>query len=345
LVDVFQVAKQMVIERERRLPLAGRVLVSVGDAVQPDDVIAEALLPSGVIILDIAQGLGVPVEDAGDCLQRQPGEMVGTGDLLAQFEGRLTRAIRAPADGLLVDFSRGKMTLAATEAKVTVTAGMSGEVTDVIPEFGATLRAEGGLIQGEWGNGGNCEGPLKVIEALEADEELTAPDLTAGEILVLPAVSDGIVFDWVREKNLAGLVTFWLAPTLLAEAKALNVPVLVISGLGAGSVDPVAWALLTERAGERGCLTAENLGIGRPELILQGEAKKPEKALGLQAALAVGQRVRILTGDATGLVGLVTQLEAPLLFESGFSFPAATIVLVDGNQVQVPQQNLVILGE
>jgi hypothetical protein len=131
----------------------------------------------------------------------------------------------------------------------------------------------------------------------------------------------------------------------LAEAKALNVPVLVISGLGAGSVDPVAWALLTERAGERGCLTAENLGIGRPELILQGEAKKPEKALGLQAALAVGQRVRILTGDATGLVGLVTQLEAPLLFESGFSFPAATIVLVDGNQVQVPQQNLVILGE
>jgi hypothetical protein len=269
--------------------------------------------------------------------------MVKAGDLLAQFEGRLPRAVRAPADGLLVDFSRGKLTLAATETKVTVTAGMPGEVMDVVPEFGATIRTEGGLIQGEWGYGGSCKGPLRVIE--ELDEEAAMPDLTDGEVLVLPAVSEDFVFDWVREKDLAGLVTFWLAPGLLAEAKTLGVPVLVVSGLGAGSVDPVAWALLKERAGEKGCLIAEYLEAGRPELILPGEAKKPEKALGLQASLTVGQRVRILTGDATGLVGLVTQLEAPLLFESRFSFPAATIVLVDGNQVQVPQQNLVILGE
>jgi hypothetical protein len=333
----------MVIERDRRLPLAGRVLVSVGESVKPDDVIAEALLPSGVMTLDIARGLGVPLEEAEDCLLRQPGEMVKAGDLLAQFEGRLTRAVRAPADGLLVDFSRGKMTLAATEAKVTVKAGMPGEVTDVVPEFGATIRTEGGLVQGEWGSGGCCEGPLRVIE--ELDEDAAMPDLTVGEILVLPTVADGSVFDQMRKTDLAGLVTFWLAPGLLAEANALGVPVLVVSGLGAGSVDPVAWALLTERAGDTGCLDATGERAGRPELILPGEAKKPEKALGLQAALAVGQRVRILTGDAMGLVGLVTQLEAPLLFESGFSFPAATIVLVDGNQVQVPQQNLVILGE
>lgn len=344
MVDVLQIAKQIVIERDRRLPLAGRVLVAVGDTVRPGDVVAEALLPAGVVTLDIGRGLGVSAREAEAHALRKPGEMVKAGDLLAQREGRLPRAVRAPADGLLMDFSKGKMLLATTEVQVAVTAGMPGVVTEVYPEFGVKLRVEGGLVQGEWGSGGSCEGSLHAVEALS--EETDDADLAAGEILALPSVANAEVFDLVTSKELAGLVTFWLAPDLLRRAEALGVPVVVISGFGAGPVDDVAWELLAGHAGKLSCLNAAgDGGAGRPELILPGEGESPVRALGLQAALAVGQRVRILTGAAAGLAGRVEKLEAPLLFESGFSFPTATIDLADGNQVQVPQQNLVILGE
>ena len=82
----------------------------------------------------------------------------------------------------------------------------------------------------------------------------------------------------------------------------------------------------------------------RPELVIPEEGQTPEKALGPQAQLAVGQRVRILTGAAIGQVGRLAQLEGPLMFESGFAFPVATVVLASGAEVQVPQQDLVILG-
>jgi hypothetical protein len=161
------------------------------------------------------------------------------------------------------------------------------------------------------------------------------------------------VFEAVRTADLAGLVTFWLAPALLAQAAACETPVLVVSGFGEGVADPQAWALLEAAQGKVAGLNAgggEGDARQRPELVIPGEAVSPEKgasseeALGLQTALAVGQRVRILTGAATGQVGAVSQLEAPLMFESGFAYPTATIDLIDGQQVQVPQRNLVILG-
>lgn len=351
MVKVLQASPHMIIQRIRRLPLAGRVLVAMGDPVRPTDVIAEAVLPAGVLTLDVGRGLGVSPQEADACALRRPGDQVKAGDLLAQCEGTLTRSVRAPADGILVDYSRGKAILSTQELRVSVQAGMPGVVEDIFPEFGAKLRVEGGLVQGEWGNGGCAEGPLQVLEGLNLDaEDIT---LTAGEILALPAVTEPSVFETVRTADQAGLVTFWLAPALLAQAAACAFPVLVISGLGAGAADPQAWDWLQA---SRGKLSGLNAGGGadsseqRPELIVPGEGAAPDKgaspaeALGLQTALALGQRVRILTGAATGQVGKVSRLEEPLMFESGFAYPTATIDLADGRQVQVPQRNLVILG-
>jgi hypothetical protein len=340
MVDVLQVSPHTLIQRIRRLPLAGRVLVAIGDAVRPTDLIAEAVLPAGVMTLDVGRGLGVSPQEADACALRKPGDKIKAGDLLAQCEGTLPRAVRAPADGVLVDYSRGKAILSTRELKVTIQAGMPGVVEDIFPEFGAKIRVEGGLVQGEWGNGGCAEGPLQVLERLDLEDEDLI--LTAGEILVLPAVTEPSVFEAVRTADLAGLVTFWLAPTLMAQAAACAAPVLVVSGFGEGAVDPQAWDLLQASQGK---LSGLNAGGGqRPELIIPGESASPDEALGLQAALAVGQRVRILTGAAAGQAGVVSRLEAPLMFESGFAYPTATIDLIDGQQVQVPQRNLVILG-
>ena len=345
-VDVLQVSQFSIIQRTRRLPVAGRVLVAAGDAVRPADLVAEAVLPAGVITLAVDRGLGVGPQEADACALRQPGDVLREGDLLAQCEGTLTRAVRAPADGTLIDFSRGKAIIATGESKISLQAGMPGVVEDITPEFGVTLRAEGSLVQAEWGNGGIAEGPLRVLDSLEFEDE-GEDEIEAGEILALPSVDSREAFDLIRRRDLAGLITFWMAPKLMRAVKQWHIPLLVVSGMGAGEVDPKAWEILLGNQGKVGSLNAgpalDSSGQ-RPELIIPGEGTKPDSTLGLQAALAAGQRVRILTGAAMGQVGLVSELEAPLMFESGFAFPIATVELASGALVQVPQQDLVILG-
>ncbi|QRN82352.1 hypothetical protein JR338_07875 [Chloroflexota bacterium] len=346
MVDVLQISNHVLIQRTRRLPLAGRVLVAVGDAVQAGDVLAEAILPAGVITLAVDRGLGVSAEEADECALRKPGDALREGDLLAQCEGTLTRVVRAPADGRLIDFSHGKAVIATQELKVTVQAGMPGVVEDIYPEFGVKIRAEGSLVQGEWGNGGICESPLRVLDTLET-EDGEETELASGEILVIPVVDSAEVFTLIRKYELAGLVTFWLSPALKQSAQDAGIPILVISGFGAGEVDPWVWELLQgcqdKLASLNANFTLDRFGE-RPELVIPGEGEKPESAMAPQACLAVGQRVRILTGAAMGQIGRVRALEEPLMFESGFAFPTTTVELASGAQVQVPQQDLVILG-
>lgn len=320
--------------------------MAAGDAVRPADIVAEAVLSSGVITLEVDRGLGVSPQEADACALRQPGDTLKAGDLLAQCEGTLTRIVRAPTDGRLIDFSRGRAVISTAERSVTIQAGLPGIVQDVFPESGVTIRAEGSLVQAEWGNGGIAEGPLHVLESLES-EEVEETGIEPGEILVIPSLAHSEVFDLVRQHELAGWVTFWISPELFQAAQECAIPMLVISGFGAGEVDPRAWEILLDNQGKVGSLNgtlAMKVFGQRPELIVPGEGGKPEDALGPQAALAVGQRVRILTGAAMGQIGVVSKLEAPLIFESGFSFATTTVDLASGSQVQVPQQDLVILG-
>ncbi len=156
------------------------------------------------------------------------------------------------------------------------------------------------------GSGGICEGPLRVLESLDPEEgeEL---EFASGEILVIPVVGSAEVFGLIREHELAGLVTFWMTPALKQSALSTGIPILVISGFGTNEVDPWAWEMLQECQGQLASLNAafnlDRFGE-RPELIIPGEGESPESALAPQALLAVGQRVRILTGAAMGQVGV-----------------------------------------
>jgi hypothetical protein len=322
------------------------VLVSLGDAVRPEDTLAEATLPAGVITLDIARGLGVSIEEADTCALRVPGDRLKEGDLIAQCEGALTRLVRSPADGVLMDISRGKVLLTTGIQSLTIQARMIGLVEDIFPEYGVHLRVEGSLVQGEWGNGRMGEGTLQLLEDTTPEGEERS--ITPSSVLAMKTLTDSVWFDLAVEHGFSGLVTGWLSFDLRAMAAASEVPVLVLSGFGEGQMDQITWDLLSSKAGETCSINASptNLFLGqRPELIIPAEGKKPEDALGFQAGLAVGQWVRILAGAARGQGGKVVSLEEPLMFESGLTFPAATIDLMDGKQVQVPHQDLVILGK
>ncbi len=346
-LDVLQVSPHTIIRRIRRLTVPGKVLVSLGDTVHPDEIVAEAALPSGVVTLDIAHGLGVSTEEADACVLRKPGDHLKEGDPIAQCEGTLTRLVRSPADSTLVDVSLGKAVLTTAIQAFPIQAGMIGVVEDIFPEYGVQLRVEGSLVQGEWGNGRMCEGTLQAFEDTSPIEEREL-SLVPGSVLVLNSLIDPVWFELAVKHELSGLVTGWMSFELRRMAAECDVPILVLSGFGVGEMDPVTWDLLSSKTGETCCVNATPADpfLGqRPELVIPGEQGELEESLGFQAALTTGQRVRILAGPARGQSGKVIGLEGPLLFESGFTFRAATIHLLNGKQIQVPQQDLVILGK
>jgi hypothetical protein len=83
----------------------------------------------------------------------------------------------------------------------------------------------------------------------------------------------------------------------------------------------------------------------RPEAIISLPDGAEVEAMAHQMALGEGHRVRIFSGEKMGQIGEVTALgEEPVTFPNGLLLPAAVVLLSDGQQITVPQQNLVILG-
>jgi len=234
IVDVFRMASGVEIRRERRLPLRGSITVNLGDPVTPDDVVAEASIPSQVLTLDIARGLGIPVSETAACMIREIGEDVTEGDVIAQCDSAFPRFVRAPVDGKLIECRDGKVVVATGETTVCVRAGMTGKVADLIPEIGVIISAQGRLIQGIWGNGRFGAGNLKVVdESWESSLNMDMLELTSEPLILCAGVClEESVLTHLAATGLSGLVLCSLAPQLTSMVVELPFPVIVIQGFG-----------------------------------------------------------------------------------------------------------------
>lgn len=350
LVDVVRAGPVQKIQRIRQLPLAGEVLVNEGEQVQPTDVIAEASVPNNLYMVDIAQGLGVDTADVKHCLARQPGEILMEGDVIAQVDGTFPRLVRSPVSGQFADFHRGQVVLETGREILQVQAGLIGTVDAVIPEYGAVLSTSGLLMQGMWGNGGAGFGKIKILTEswsvpldtlMLADVDSTLV-LAAGYCLSADALAS------LGELEPGGLILISMAPGLISIAAMMPMPIIILQGFGFDQPSRFFLETIEPHAGETACLQAgetdRQTGV-RPEVIIPFEVDPGADSFGARVALRTGQRVSVFSGQELGKVGKVLSLsEEPAIFENGLLCSAAEIELETGQQITVPQQNLVVLG-
>lgn len=347
--DVVRIAPVIDIHRVHRLPFPGRVLVNVGTSVHPGDPIAEAVIPSDVIKLDLAKGLGISSSEVPACLIRESGEYLQQNDVIAQSEGPLPRLVRAPVEGKFLQCYNGVVFLATGKSTLRLNARMAGVVKAVLPEYGVIINCQGSLIQGVWGNGGMGEGVLKVIEAsFETPLEGSMLDtLAPGQVLAAGSCLQGDVLAAIEQRDLAGLVLEILSLDLISVAKELPFPVIVLSGFGLSSLNTVSFELLKSRKGACVSVNAWQTDLfegKRPEVIIPDGEGEPEEDYGFRKGIAVGHKIRVLSGPAAGQLGEVLALSDGLTqFESGLAFHSALIQLERGDQVCVPQQNVLII--
>lgn len=335
------------VRRERILPVAGEILVRVGERVEPIQVVARANLPGKFHILPVARLLGVPVARSERYLRVKPGSEVRQGQVIAAHGGH---RVRSPINGVLTTCSAGRVLIEAQPGVLELRAYLYGTVANVLRNTGVIVETTGALIQGTWGTGGENFGVLKCL-AKSPDKPLRADDIDPschGMIIIGGSGLDDAVFERAQELQVRGIIVGGFPPELIPRANQLPFPVIATDGIGEIPMSEPVFRLLRTHEGREASISGKTRvrwGIVRPEVVIPLPAETVPSPPSLPGTpLAVGTRVRIVRAPYAGRVGMVKALPSHACrIEIGARVHGAEVELGGGESVFVPLANLEVL--
>ncbi|HAL15590.1 MAG TPA: hypothetical protein DCP32_02200 [Anaerolineaceae bacterium] len=335
------------LRRDRMLPIRGRVLFNVGDEVKATDIVAEADQHGDHLILDVRRALSLRnPEEANKRMRYKVGEKVEKGDILAQTGGIIPRVLRAQANGKVIGIHRGQIILEAAGSKLQIRAGISGRVTEVLPDRGLVIEGDGALLQGVWGNGKIASGML-LIKDRSADDELTRASLNAdmrGAVVLAGHVTTKEPLIAAQELPINGLILASMTADLMQTAVKVNYPIILMEGFGRMPLNQAAFNLLSTN--EKRDITLNGVWDAdhheKPELFI------PLPAQGTPAQdyseLTRGKTVRVTVPPYAGQSALLVTIRHGLtLLANSQRVNAADIQLSTTQIVTVPLANLDVL--
>ena len=127
----LKVSAHTLIRRMRRLPLKGKVLVKVGEAVSPESIVAQASLPGLMQSVKVAAQLGIDADELPGVLRVKQGETVEKGQVLAStqaFFGMFKSEAKSPISGVVETISAisGNVGVRQPPLPINLTAYLSG---------------------------------------------------------------------------------------------------------------------------------------------------------------------------------------------------------------------------
>lgn len=365
----LRVARQTRIAVERRLPLAGKVLVDVGSRVAAAQVVARTELPGNVHPVNCAGILGVLPQDVESCLLVKVGDPVRKGQVIAiskSFFGLFKSRCECPCDGTLESASAvtGQVILREPPVPVEVTAYIDGVVTAVFPGEGVRVETDGAIIQGIFGVGGERHGKIKLAvgspeEVLDVDgvgADVKGCILVAGSRVTLPALrraaelgAAAVVAGGFHNADLRELLGYELGVAITGHED-LPTTLIMTEGFGQIAMAKRTFDLLCEFEGASASVsgaTQIRAGVIRPEVIIPAEGGRQEaQAERAAGGLELGNSVRIIREPYFGKIGRVVDLPAQLQeLQTGAKVRVLKVALDDGSTVTLPRANVEVIED
>ena len=363
------VTEHTVIHKIRRLPLKGEVLVTAGERVSAETVVACASLPGVIQAVRAAEKLGVSPVELLRLLKKGEGDCVSAGELLAETKGLFGlfgAKLTAPIDGIIEYISTVTGTIGLREhpSPLEITAYISGVIEEVLPEEGAIVATEGAFIQGIFGVGGERRGRLKRV----ADGAASPPNDTlltsdcAGCILLGGATANVSHLQRAAEVGAVGFIVGAVSDAVLRAYLGYDIGVaitgqedipltlILTEGFGTLSMADRTFQLLAGLEGSEASIngaTQIRAGVIRPEIIV---SRAVDLSMQLHAAdtgeLSIGARVRIIREPYFGLFATVTGMPAELhRIDTEAMVRVAQVQLDNGDLAVVPRANVEMLYE
>jgi hypothetical protein len=364
----LKVKRSMMVEKLRRLPIPGSVLVKVGDTVKFDQKVARTEISGDPEIVKVALVLGVEPEDMVQYMKKKLGDKVAKNESIAfysAFFGLIKKNVLSPRDGTIESVSEvtGQVILRGSPIPVEVDAYIPGRVKAVLPREGALIETNGAFIQGIFGIGGEVHGDLKIAvsnpeDVLGADN--IGPDckgtvLIGGSMVTLDALRKAvqvgviaIVVGGVRHQDLTTFTGQQIGVAITGQEE-VGLSLLITEGFGKMNMSVNTFKLLKSFEGRLACVngsTQIRAGVQRPEIIIPHDEKIAEVAERLSLGMVPGTPVRIIREPYFGGIGVVDRLPVELQAMESESYVRVLIVkLNDGRLVTIPRANVEIIEE
>jgi hypothetical protein len=356
------------VRRSRILPLAGEVLVKLGERVQPDTVVARALLPGNAVTVPLARQLGVAPADLGELMLVKEGAAVRKDEPLARSKGLfglMKQTVLAPSAGTLESVSRtsGQAILREAPLPVEVRAYVAGTVSAVSPPFGCEVVTRGTMVQGIFGIGPETCGPI-AIASPEAARRLQPGDIRPehrGAVVVGGSLADLAVLKRAIEVGVAALVTGGLDAADLKQllgydlgvaitgGETVGLTLVVTEGFGELAMSARTLRLLAASQGKLASVsgaTQIRAGVLRPEVLVPSDVAALERTAVDSGVLAVGSAVRIIRDPHFGALAQVVELPPePRRLDTEARVRILTVALADGQRVTLPRANIELVDE
>lgn len=364
----LKVTEGMTIQKERRLPLEGEVIVEIGATVEAEDIVAKADLPGNVQLLNVANLLSVPPEEVAEYMLKSVGEAVSEDEIIATTKGLFglfKSQARSPIDGTIEAVSdvTGQVILREPPIPVEVKAYTNGTVTETVPNEGVTVETYGTYIQGIFGVGGETVGNLVVISQSSGDEltaEQILPEyqdniLVGGSLVTTDAIQKaiqqgvkGIIAGGIDDADLRKLLGYELGVAITGSEE-IGITLVITEGFGKIAMAEQTFTLLKAREGMKTSIngaTQIRAGVVRPEIVIPlvsdaGETVEEEQDGSIEGILEVGSSVRIIREPHFGKLGRVTELPVELQnLETEAQVRVLCVELSDGEQMTLPRANV-----
>jgi len=368
----LKVSRNTHIVKERKLSLKGEVLVKVGDEVEPGTIVARAELPGDLHSVKMVQRLGGSYEarEIPAILLVKEGDRIEKDQVLARTKGLFGRwfrtEVKSPVVGTVEYFMKttGHLGIRTVPHPVEVNAYIKGRVSQVFPEDGCVVEADGAFIQGIFGVGGERRGKIKVVVESQKDvltkdnlpSDLTGLILVGGsriEAEVLHAAADGgakgVVAGGIINEDLSAYLGYEIGVAITGEEQ-IPITVIVTEGFGTMAMAKRTFELLKSLEGKEASIngaTQIRAGAQRPEIFVYGEGEEAAEEDEESAhQLAIGTRIRIIRVPYFGSLARVSALPHELQrVESGSLVRMLEAELDDGEKALVPRANVEIIAE
>jgi hypothetical protein len=360
------------IERVRRLPLKGTVLVQRGAALRAEDVVARTQLPGNVQTVKAASLLGIHQEDLREYMIKKEGDAVAKDEPIAtskSFFGLFKAECRSPIEGTVeaVSTVTGQVILREPPIPVEVNAYVDGRVADVLPDEGVVMVSAGAFLQGIFGIGGETSGVLHAIVD-GPNEVVTAAHIkgdVAGKVLIggshvthdvlrraVEAGARAIVVGGFSDSDLKAFLGYDLGVAITGQ-EGKGISLVVTEGFGKMPMAEKTFRLLRERVGARASVngaTQIRAGVMRPEIIVPDPTVSPESvpegAAEFAQGLRVGSPVRAIRDPWFGRIGVVTGLPPELRpLETEASVRVLSVRFDGDAEVTMPRANVEMIEE
>ena len=353
------------VEKNRRLPIKGKITKQVGDLLKPGDVVATTDLPGNVQMLKIANLLNIGPADVPDVMLVKEGDKVEKGQMIAETEGLFgffKSDVKSPIDGTVEAISdvTGQIVMREAPIPVEVDAYMSGTVKEIIPDEGVIVEADAAFIQGIFGIGGESRGTMEILVD-NREQELTTDLLNEshkGKIVVggsfvsletykkaLSLQIAGIVVGGFNYYDLEEILGYTLG-VAITGSEDLVTSLIVTEGFGNIRMGSRTFDLLNKENGKFVSIngaTQIRAGVIRPEIVIPlQESEIPETTVHKSDDRGIGEGslVRIIRAPYFGKMGEVVSLPPELQQMESETMVRVAEVKIDNDVLSIPRANL-----